>query len=89
MLYKGHRIVQNHKTTWHKDRLSGHEWSELTLLSTYSIHGPFTLQAIDGNYRSIKKAKEAIDFRIKFGLHLPENNGCNYDSRVVKKYLHR
>jgi len=74
--YRGFSICQNSKKKWFKSKLSGHEWSEDILLNTFSIHGPFTLQALHSNFRSIKGAMKEIDFLIKFGLHLPENNGC-------------
>lgn len=72
----GYSIAQNSKKKWYKDKLSGHEWSEDILLNTFSIMGPFQVEGIDNNFKSVKKAQEKIDFYIKFGLNLPENNGC-------------
>jgi len=74
--YKGFSICQNYKVKWFKNKLSGHEWSEHIPLKTFSIHGPFTIHTIHTGYRSVKAAMAEIDFIIKWGLHLPENNGC-------------
>lgn len=74
--YKGFSISQNSKKKWFKSKLSGHEWSEDIPLNTFSIYGPFTLRALHSSYKTVKGAKKDIDFIIRHGLHLPENNGC-------------
>jgi len=71
MKYKGHIISQNTKKKWFKDKVSGHKWSKDMPLSTFSILGPFLLSNIHNEYRSIERAKEYIDFRIRWKLNFP------------------
>ena len=73
---KGFRVSQNSKTIEHKNRLSGHKWSENVPINTFSIHGPFTIHSIHSGFRSAIAAMKEIDFIVKFGFHLSENNGC-------------
>ena len=74
--YKGYKICQNTKQIWHKNKLTKQQWSENIPLKTFSILGPFTIHTIHNKFRSVKTAMKEIDFLIRFGLNLPQNNGC-------------
>ena len=70
MKYKGYFISDRYKLKYHTNKLSGHTWSEHIPLKGYRLFGPFMLHGHNMDcFRSIKKAKEYIDFRVKFGLN--------------------
>jgi len=66
--YKGYSISLNTKRINCKGIISGHEWTEYKPLKTYTIYGPGVLSCINNKYRSIDKAKEYIDFVIRWNL---------------------
>jgi len=61
--YRGYKINRNSKPVNKCSPLSGHQWTEHKLLNTLSISGKYVIG--DDSFRSIKKAKEGIDFLIK------------------------
>ena len=70
MKYKGHIISDRYKCKYYTNKISGHTWSEDIPLKGYRVFGPFMIHSYNMDcFRSIKKAKEYIDFRIKFGLN--------------------
>ena len=69
MKYRGYTISQNTRPKNCYCKRSGHRWTEDILLKTYTIYGLGVLSCINNKYRSIKRAKEYIDFIIRNGLN--------------------
>jgi hypothetical protein len=65
--YRGYSINPNLKRINNKNELSGHEWSEYEQISGFAIHGPKILPKTE--FKTVKKAKEYIDWFIKFKLN--------------------
>ena len=61
--YKGYGIDRNTKAINKINPISGHEWSEDIPLRGFHVSGG-TLA--DRDYNTISKAKDAIDFDVKF-----------------------
>jgi hypothetical protein len=64
--YRGYKICQNTKTKWHKNDISGHEWSTLTPANGFHVMGIGIFSS--SKFSTIEKAKEQIDFVIKFQI---------------------
>jgi len=84
MEYKGYNIHKNFKTTYESNPISGHSWPVYTELKTFHICGPMTFHS--DKYRSIEKAKEHIDFLVKFGLNIPR---WTHDIYTRKVYIEK
>ena len=67
--HRGYIIGPDSKTVWKRNKDSGHEWPEQVPKSGFTVKGvgiPCTQ-----NFRTVKSAKEMIDFTIKFGFNKP------------------
>lgn len=62
--YRGYRIFPNTKTKWCRNPVSGHEWPTYEEVKGWHIIGPKAWS--DVVYYSLSKAKEHIDFLVKF-----------------------
>ncbi len=69
MNYRGYLISRNTKTKYYKNKMSGHWWSEDIPLKTFTIYGLGVLSCMNNKYRTIKGAKDYIDFIIRCGLN--------------------
>jgi hypothetical protein len=67
--YKGFVIGPDSKTVWKRNPISGHEWSEQVPKAGFTVkgHGIGCTQ----NFRTVKAAKDMIDFVVKFGFNKP------------------
>lgn len=68
--YNGYKIWQNTKTVWHKNKVSGHEWSTQEPMRSFYISGPGA--RVLQWFFSIKKCKEYIDFLISVERRMNE-----------------
>ena len=59
--YKGYDICRKTKILNHKNKISGHEWSTAEPMQGYRVYGG---KMANRDFRSVEKAKEAIDFDI-------------------------
>jgi hypothetical protein len=85
--YKGCSICQNYKTKYHTDKVSGHSWSEQILLNTYCVMGAGIISDMHA-FKTIKGAKEYIDFLDKFKLirsytHITRKTHPQYYKEIV------
>lgn len=71
--YRGYKICQNFKVKWHKHNISGHVWSTTVPANGYHVIGKGIFST--DNFKTIDKAKEQIDFVIKFqiGYNIPRS----------------
>ena len=74
MKYKNYSICKHYKTVYHKNKISGHIWSEQIELKSFRIIGLGVFS--NRLFRSIKNCKEYIDYLIRNGL-----NRSYYDVR--------
>jgi hypothetical protein len=58
-----HTVFQCHKTKWHKNPVSGHEWPEFTFINRWQVHGGV---ALGEGFFSEKAAQKHADFLNKF-----------------------
>lgn len=58
--YRGYKIIRNTRTIWHKNHVSGHQWTTYKELMTCHVQGRFAWSS--DYYRSVAAAKKHIDF---------------------------
>lgn len=64
--YKGYVLQPIYKRIDKKNKISGHEWTEHKEIGGLNVYGK---GAFSSNiYKTVKSAKEYIDFLIKFGI---------------------
>ena len=68
--YKGGVIGRNTKSVDKKNKISGHEWTEQEWAGGYTVSGIRGIGCLEV-FRSVKLAKEAIDFYTKFPMPEP------------------
>jgi len=69
--YKGYGIYRNSKTVWKHNKISGHSWPESIPLKSFYISGSGA--SVNDRFMKVEKAKEHIDYIIKFKLFNKES----------------
>lgn len=70
MEYKGYTITSRYKTVSKSSPVSGHEWSEYVPMAGFRVLGK---TALSHNFKTVDKAKEYIDFLVKFPFEIPRS----------------